>query len=316
MPLTPSGYPVSTCQQLEYCVPQGVCLYPVIRRIVGLILLGAAIAKCVSGYEDVASQASTFQGALGLVEPVAEAVFGLWLLGSRLPRLSWLAAVLLFSIFLGISVFNVVTNGPSCRCFGAYSPPPVKMLLLNLAVLTALILWHPDYRGALFCRHSIVAIILLGLPSVAALASGHWSPLSHPLEARSVSPRAVRVLKPREWLGKRFGLFESLSTEFAVAHSSGTTVLLFHRLDCAACVVELKQLQQLEREHDVRAAVIRVSPSGVGQRSMGGLSVDNLPGNVEWVVQTPLVVFLKDGIVVQVASSVESLTELVSHAEN
>jgi hypothetical protein len=104
----------------------------------GGVLLVAAFPKA---YLVVAEWPGGFEW-LSLVVAETEVIVGLGLLlharGARF------VAMLLFSCFVLVAMFQAVNGAQSCRCFGHISIPPWVMIVLDSVALLALALWRPS----------------------------------------------------------------------------------------------------------------------------------------------------------------------------
>ena len=122
--------------------------YCVVRTVLGLLLLVAGGLKVHQlATEPVAAGAGVFaaRGWL-IVMAEAEIVFGLWMLGGLLPRLTWAAALGCFSLFCGVALYKGLGGVASCGCFGKLSINPWYTLALDVAAVGALVLCRPDLR--------------------------------------------------------------------------------------------------------------------------------------------------------------------------
>jgi|GEM_PF-645663 len=107
-----------------------------VARILGLLLLAAAVAKLMSG-----GGPSDFGVAIQAVWTGAivcyEILLGLWLVSGVGVRWSLKAAALTFLVFAGATVWMVARGVKDCGCFGALSLPPQITYWIDVAALAA-----------------------------------------------------------------------------------------------------------------------------------------------------------------------------------
>ena len=82
---------------------RGVFGYCVVRTVLGLLLLAAGGLKAHQLATEPVAGGGVFSARGWLIlEAEAEIVFGLWLLGGLLGRLTWAAALGCFGLFCGV----------------------------------------------------------------------------------------------------------------------------------------------------------------------------------------------------------------------
>jgi hypothetical protein len=108
--------------------------------IVGTLLIGAGFLKADRAFTDV-SDRYTFLFRLGLIE--LEIVLGLVLVFAVWPRVSRLAALVVFAGFAAAAFVQAVAGVRSCACLGRVEASPWIMGVLDLCVLAILWLWKP-----------------------------------------------------------------------------------------------------------------------------------------------------------------------------
>jgi hypothetical protein len=97
--------------------------------IAGALLVLSPLLKWASTDGSVGLSSSYLQ-----IAAFIELVLGVGLLLCR-TRMWIVAVTLLFSIFTVVSGVNVYAGAPSCGCLGAYSPPSVIMLAIDVLIL-------------------------------------------------------------------------------------------------------------------------------------------------------------------------------------
>ena len=126
--------------------------------VVALILLMAAGLKLAELLDP--SQRVWLTGRqLGFGSAAAgyELLLAAALLWGRWPRAAWGAAVVTFLVFAGVTAAKAGGGAADCGCFGAVKIDPRLTLLLDLAVLAALLGVGPGGRQAASAKASSAA---------------------------------------------------------------------------------------------------------------------------------------------------------------
>jgi hypothetical protein len=116
----------------------------VVRTLLGIFLLLAAGFKAHALWVDPAPTISLFSSPrweVGLIE--LETVLGLWLLSGVSPVAAWVAALGVFALMAGISLYLGIMGQPSCGCFGKVSVNPWYTFALDVAAVAALWFYRP-----------------------------------------------------------------------------------------------------------------------------------------------------------------------------
>ena len=92
----------------------------VLRFVLGGVLLMAAGLKA----HQLATMPSLGEGLLharwfNILVVEFELFFGIWLIVGLLPKLTWLATIACFSMFVLVSLYKAVSGEVTCGCFGA-----------------------------------------------------------------------------------------------------------------------------------------------------------------------------------------------------
>ncbi|MBN2022776.1 MAG: hypothetical protein JW809_08260 [Pirellulales bacterium] len=99
--------------------------YDVVRALLGLLLLAAAVLKAHQLATEPVLGAGLLDSRWVLIATVEfELFFGLWLLAGLLPRLTWAAAIGCFVLFAGVSLHKALSGAASCGCFGRVEVNP------------------------------------------------------------------------------------------------------------------------------------------------------------------------------------------------
>jgi hypothetical protein len=202
----------------------------VVRVALALILLSAAGLKAhqvLTGGGPVIGLFSSPAYTWAVI--TAELLLGLWLASGLKPGLAWVAVLVAFSGFAGVSLARLLHGEPTCACFGALEVAPVYALMLDVAAVAGLLAFRPAALAPLVAgwqrfaqtvgptshlQHATApaadrfgwAAPALSL-AVVLLTCVVTSLVRAPAELRidgTITEGNVVVLRPDEWVGKRF----------------------------------------------------------------------------------------------------------------
>jgi hypothetical protein len=142
--------------------------FTVARVLTGCFLLVTAGLK-IHGLTRVAvfDASFLFSPQVQVAALTVELILGAWLLSGRYQRDAWLAALVLFTTFSGISLYLTAAGQRSCpSCFGAIRVNPAVTLTLDLAIVVVLAGCRP-VRGERIPRRA-----MLGTAAVVACVLG------------------------------------------------------------------------------------------------------------------------------------------------
>lgn len=123
--------------------------YTCVRIALGSLLLCAAGLKLYGLSVSAVPRVGWFaQPWVQLAAVEWELVLGVWLLSGAYPRLSWLAAVLKFATFAGISSRLGSLGVASCGCFGTVPASPWSAFVADVVVLVFLFRLRPPLASA------------------------------------------------------------------------------------------------------------------------------------------------------------------------
>ena len=289
-------------------------VYDWLRLGLGLLLL---IAASLKGYQ-LATEPSLQKGLLTsrwflIVTVEGEVGLGLWLLSGLYRRLAWAAALICFSGFAAVTLYEALTGQASCGCFGKVEVNPWYTFALDLAVIAALVLFRPAKHPARVHRTAyrltwggILALVLAAAP-VAMVVASRAAIGSSDETGITVGVGSIVLLEPEKWPGKGLPILKNIDVRDHLTKGSWTLVLYRH--DCPHCMEEVPKYERWAREHagDLDAphvALIEMPPYGIPivKPDPGDVvSLSPLRGRLddtkEWFVQTPVVLSLRDGIV-------------------
>ena len=282
--------------------------YDVVRVLLGLLLLTAAAFKGFElATEPVANSGLLTSRWLLVIVVEFEFLFGLWLLAGLRPRLTRVAAIVVFTAFGAVAAYKGVTGEASCGCFGKVPVNPWYTLILDVAAICALLASRPMSQAP---RHAalqrfgwpVVAVIavLVGVPGGYVMSI--YEPAALADDGVIIGPGNLVILQPEKWVGKQFPLFEHIDVGDTL--SKGKWIVLLHHDGCPDCVEAVPRYRRMSHElragdTDLAVALIAIPPvrhSATGLRPNKDRPLRGALADVrEWLVTTPTVALLEDG---------------------
>jgi hypothetical protein len=109
----------------------------------------------------------------------------------------------------------------------------------------------------------------------------------------------VRIVGP-EWIGERLPILAYL--DIADRVGKGDWAIVFVRAGCEDCVDALPDLAMRARRQGLKVGILVVpGPKSEGARVFRSLEPDaisELPAGIKWVVKTPHVIVIREGVVI------------------
>jgi hypothetical protein len=223
-------------------------------------------------------------------------------------------AILMLTLFCGALAVEWMRHGEgSCGCFGTTQLSINHVLLADGVLLILAVLFNPGHYDSSGVRESVI-----GMTSVAALVGATMVPnhawISQVRSSGSVDGQSeVGKLfsQPREWywpgvdrwVGKRWNELDvaDLVSDELADWNEGVRLIVFHRADCVEC----KQLQdKVFRQSAPYPTTFVLVPSSSGGNQLpytppcSNCVYVGVKRGPKWIIQTPLIVRLVDGIVV------------------
>jgi Protein of unknown function (DUF1573) len=129
-----------------------------IPRVVGSVLLIAAGLKVYGFNVDPVARTGMFSApAFQFLVIVFELGLGGWLLSGQQRAGAWIAAMLTFTAFAGVSCYQGVIGQASCGCLGSkVSVNPWLMFVFDIAAIAMLLISRPDLKSLWTERAPIV----------------------------------------------------------------------------------------------------------------------------------------------------------------
>jgi hypothetical protein len=295
-----------------------------VRICLGLLLVVAAAMKT----HQLGTQPLLHGGLLdnrwllmALVE--GELALAIWLLSGVRPRASWTASVVCFSGFALVAVAKGLSGASSCGCFGAVAVNPWWILVLDVAVVAALLVFRPSAHAPLRSAHKEGGFwlftcvgVTVGLVAASVIIAGPKKPVS--VNGEFIGAGELVILEPQAWVGQPFPLLPYTNVRDQLARGKWFVVLYRH--DCSHCMEMLPLYSRAvvnsrENGPGMSVALIQLPPlateSDSGEVAPANILKDHLPTDRDWFVATPAEIYLEEGVVMAAVESSSNETSLI-----
>ncbi|MBI68930.1 MAG: hypothetical protein CMJ38_08895 [Phycisphaerae bacterium] len=235
-----------------------------------------------------------------------------------MPKLARSAATLLLSTFLLVLLVEMFGYGnyESCGCLGEHSLSPMMMFAIDFLLLLGIIIFKPKPMTCTLtnCKMGFVSFVIF-------IAITTWYSADRILTERNSSSGEVTTLNlPNSWYPQDLGSWDGKSVDDIELFSwvewpedirVGKQYVIFYGMACDHC----EELLYMHFEFDVQFPTTLVAiPESKDEFNEDG-AFDNpcfdciktrLPLGVDWIIGTPMVIALEDGIVRCAIESEES----------
>ncbi len=288
----------------------------ILLKALGLLLL---IAAALKGWqimnEPVANKDIWTNRAFLILTVEFELLMAIWLLSGLFRKLAWLASLVCFSVFSFVTLYRALIGAASCGCFGSVHVNPwITLFTIDIPAVILLLIFRPAFSWpsnlSVRKRQSIVELIktmfspwppvtrLAATVLLAVIVVAVTTPvlaLNKPADVTG----DYEVLKPETWIGEKLPLLENIEIEGEL--TVGNWLIVFYHYDCPDCREAIDRYKTMAKDFEnegnfLKFAFIEIPPYGpdLGITS-SAIAIGSLPDTKQWLVNTPVVVFLKDG---------------------
>ena len=276
------------------------------------VLGTAAILKTIElSTSPVVQEGWLHSRELGMVAVNIELLMVCLLVSGFFPKLSWLGATAMFSVFSIVSGYLFLAGAESCNCFGRVSVPPLYTVLLDLTIVGLLLLFRPigwnELRKEFFGLKKGVPFIAafwlcLALPATYAMLSVQKNKIAElGTEFIGVDGRKTILLEPEKWVGKELPLFSRIvQPESPEILKQGEWKVVLAHSGCSKCVHLIGDLESASVENTAAIIVPSHAAETLPQTTLPLFQLDN---KNDWFASTPYLLKLRSGICVEICSS-------------
>jgi hypothetical protein len=222
-----------------------------------------------------------------------ELVLGVWLTtGWKAKPAKWVAATI-FSVFCLSNLVLILNGSKSCGCFGVFSMPPAFTLAIDVVVLV-LVLYGIPRETRDFPQKAAFLCVLTVLGVAFALFQLRIRTLEK--IGTVIDKGDMIMLREENWIGEPLPLVGLIDGDEAAIEVGDWQVVLYHA-DCPKCESLLDSKELLAS----KTAFVQVPPyETYGLVDTPSLKWLRLSAEYDWFVVSPVIIELKDGVVISV----------------
>ncbi|MEN6386307.1 MAG: MauE/DoxX family redox-associated membrane protein [Phycisphaerales bacterium] len=277
----------------------------IVMFIAGLVLLIASILKIQQLLtEPVLSKGFWESWVFFLIQIPLELGLAIWLLSGLFRKVAWLLGLLAFAGFIGVTLQKGIVGAESCGCFGlVHVNPWVTLTLVDIPLFLAFAIFRPKGEKffpppwpklSYFLAIAIPTFILL--PTIEYVLIANKPPM--------VSEK-YEVLDVKNWTPQqRWQLLDFINIKDQI--QTGEWVVFMYHNDCPDCREALPKYEKMYSDlkgNNVDMAFIEMQPYETGDLQLVPANTKVNRGKLSdvkaWYVETPVVVVLRDGMVLK-----------------
>jgi len=288
----------------------------VTRFLCGLVLTVAAALKAESLFSDAALGVlyGSRPGQVLLLQ--FEILLAVWLIVGFQAAWSRRVAIVTFGVFAGVSLFHAIAGAESCGCFGRMQVNPWLMLAMDVVLVALLWRWSPDSREQAWAKAIFASRTArwLSAAAIVALLAGSFVLLHYGTRSGRYSIVAdgiavqgdTVVLRPEAWLGSDCPLLGLVDGDAPLRH--GEWIAVLYRHDCETCrkaVIGYRLRATARQAGEASIALIELPPHDQEENvELPAPSMHlRLSDHQQWLVQTPMIIRLRDSKVISIDST-------------
>jgi thiol-disulfide isomerase/thioredoxin len=254
--------------------------------VAGLVLIVASVLKIHQLLtEPIISKGFWESWEFFLIQIPLELGLGIWLVCGLFRKAAWMVAVLAFGLFIVVTLQKGLIGAESCGCFGRVKVNPwITLLAIDIPLFLGLVIFRPK------------GLKLLPPP---------WPSARHFFGVAIPTFIAFSVIIPLLISNKR-SMLEYI--DIADSLRSNIAIVVFYSTECETCHKAIPLYDQMSRdmagnEDSIRFAFIEIPPYASEKDDIVPVGTPCLRGKLDsskkWYIQTPLVVVVRDGLVVK-----------------
>jgi thiol-disulfide isomerase/thioredoxin len=273
--------------------------------IAGIFLIGASVLKIHQLVtEPIISKGLWESWEFFLIQIPLELGLGIWLVCGLFRKAGWLLGLIAFGGFIGVTLYKSLSGAESCGCFGVVKVNPwVTLIVVDIPIFLLLAIFRPKGekllpppwpKAAHFLAIAIPTFILL--PAIEYVLITNKPPM--------VS-QTYEVIDVKQWGNQqRWSLLDYIDIKEQL--QNGEWVVLMYHNDCPDCREAIPLYEKMYKDltgNNVNMAFIEMPPYGDDNLQLvkpGGEVPHGVLNDIKkWLVETPVVVVLRDGKVLK-----------------
>lgn len=292
--------------------------FRVVHLVAGSVLIVAAAAKTLPlrSVDPIPNATAEGLGEVLYFLSFCELALGLWLISGKWPSQAHTAACIVFVGFASHSLRAIWSGDPSCGCFGeSVVISPWYTFAVAAAAMVAFATCRTT-RGENQASRRLSAVlisnVMLCLLLTAGAIAGWMSGAFLPSAFGGI--QSGTAIDPKTWIGHRFPLIDQIDIGNRI--SVGRWKVLLYRSSCPKCQQALSRLQE---SADTVSSMGLQATSPFAAIEVPPFYLDAIAQHLDWChngclvddktffIETPLLIELKDGIVLYTSSQDDSI---------
>jgi hypothetical protein len=241
---------------------------------------------------------------LAILVAIEFVFIGFMLFSHKLARIAAVSILSIFLVVLGVEMF-AYGNYESCGCFGEKSLAPTTMFAIDFALLLGVVIFKPRTRECALNKKScsVILITLFVIATWTYTFSSIMSKKPDSSNGQSSLPSSWYPQNIHSWIGKSVDDIELFSWVTKWPHDihDGKQYIIFYSLTCDHC----EALLYSHFEFPTTPTTLVAIPESTEEFNYDGAFENpcfdcyktELPVGPDWIVGTPLVVAIENGIV-------------------
>jgi len=271
----------------------------------GLVLLIASILKIHQLLtQPILSKGFWESWEFFLIQIPLELGLAIWLLSGLFRKASWLIGLCAFFGFIFVTLQKGIIGAESCGCFGTVSVNPwITLTLVDIPLFLAFAIFRPKGEKLLpppwpnlkyFLAIAIPTFILL--PTIEYILITNKPPMA---------TATYEVLNVKNWTANQsWPLLEYVDIGDRI--QTGDWIVFMYHNDCPDCRLAIPKYEKFYGDlkgNNVEMAFIEMQPYEQGDKQLvpkdSKVPWGRLSSVKTWYVETPVVVVLRDGMVLK-----------------
>ena len=275
-----------------------------------VLMLGAVAKFFMPGAGLAVGPHHIFSPFVVLAVATVECLLGWWLLRGWLPGTARFTAIVVFTVFGLLQVYNVLSENTSCGCFGTFTVPPAWMVAFDTLIVAGLTLGRPPRRRASRPARAEFACVPLALAICIWLGVSQWGAAYQMLQLHVGPTHGIIIgrgmgvhwdmISPKLPLRKLW-VFQRMDPPGVL--DEGRWVVFFSRSNCPRCSEVRQSFVNLPPLLPAwNFAIVDVAGPGLPgtfAEGMAGIVPFRLPGfdsegPVAWSLRIPAILVIED----------------------
>jgi len=277
----------------------------IVMWITGIVLIVASALKIQQLLtEPIISKGFWESWEFFLIQIPLELGLGIWLVCGLFKKAGWLLGLIAFGGFIIVTLYKAFIGAESCGCFGMVKVNPwITLSVMDIPIFILLAIFRP--KGLkLFPPPwpSAVHFFAIAIPTFILLPTIEYVLITN--RPPMVSEK-YEVLEVKQWTNQ--GVWSLLQyIDISERLQSGEWVVLMYHNDCPTCREAMPGYEKMYSDlkgNNVDMVFIEMPPYEERELQLvpseSKINRGRLSDTKKWLVETPVVVVLRDGVMLK-----------------